>query len=280
VSNDLGTKSSSFLLNLFFSAVFKSMFIKSFIYLVNKTNSMRKEVLWFLTFIFLVPFVNAQNTLTEILSYALGVNTESSFLVLAFGMFVIMTAVINKLANKFFTESRNLALIVSIAISLIAINFMPQDLYTFFAKYVVLIVVLAVILAPWILVDWFGRIPRRARHFVLLVIYAVGFAIIWKLSQYPSFSSILESEFPFFIFDSISFKQVSYLALGIASAVSIWNMKNTTNELQERERLAQTRAETRERMANARLSEIRARRESPGLLTRTWRRFGGRPSNP
>ena len=153
---------------------------------------MRKEVLWFLTFIFLVPFVNAQNTLTEILSYALGVNTESSFLVLAFGMFVIMTAVINKLANKFFTESRNLALIVSIAISLIAINFMPQDLYTFFAKYVVLIVVLAVILAPWILVDWFGRIPRRARHFVLLVIYAVGFAIIWKLSQYPSFSSILE----------------------------------------------------------------------------------------
>ena len=241
---------------------------------------MRKEVLWFLTFIFLVPFVNAQNTLTEILSYALGVNTESSFLVLAFGMFVIMTAVINKLANKFFTESRNLALIVSIAISLIAINFMPQDLYTFFAKYVVLIVVLAVILAPWILVDWFGRIPRRARHFVLLVIYAVGFAIIWKLSQYPSFSSILESEFPFFIFDSISFKQVSYLALGIASAVSIWNMKNTTNELQERERLAQTRAETRERMANARLSEIRARRESPGLLTRTWRRFRGRPGNP
>lgn len=199
-----------------------------------------------------MPFVSAQNTFTEIVAYALGVNTQNSYLLLAFAVFVIILALLFKLSNKIFTESKNLSFIVALVIALVAVNFMPDDLYTYLAQYMVFLVVIAVILSPWVLVDYFGNIPRKWRHFILIIIYIIGIVLIKKLRNYATIDNLLSTEFPFLIFGDVSFGTLAYLALILAILISLYNLfKTSPSDLDAELERQRKQAETKQRSEDA-----------------------------
>jgi len=174
----------------------------------------------YLAFIFLlIPHkVNAETRVTELLNDILGINVEASFLVLLIGLFFILFFILQKGAQGIF-GSTTTANLVAFIISLIAIIFMPEELFTFLANWAVIIVAIAFVIAPITLIGLFNIKNKKARHLVLIIMYIF---MIWSLSKlyaFGDFDIIFDMELPF-LFGETTLLNIAYWVLGIAIAVS------------------------------------------------------------
>ena len=235
------------------------------------------KYLYFLfTLIIFFPCVNAQNTVTELFSNIFGVPIDASFLILLTCLFLILFYTLQKGTQKVFGHT-TLSNIIAFLICLVALLFMPDSLLTFLAEYTVFIIAIAFIVTPLLLINIIGIRSSRAKHFILILIYIGAMGVISKLSSTDTFEGFFELEFPF-IFGDITIKSLAYLALTIATLVSLViiikeykksSYESNIKRLEERRLIVQTAKDEKERkkfIAETKKLERERERELSELL--------------
>jgi len=206
----------------------------------------------------LIPKVYAQNILEVFGDFF---NVDSGVLIITLSLFFIIFFVLQKAAKMIF-GNKVIVNIISLLLSLLAVNFMPPELIDFFLSYAILIIALAVILAPHALLDILGIRSKSWKHVIILILYLI--LIFWVfpvLGDIPLLEDILDIEFPLFFFGDVSVNSIIILALVLGAIYSLIVLIKdiNRNRLTNRANLAEIRSsEARAKESQARAKESQA----------------------
>lgn len=160
---------------------------------------MNKKSLFYLVtpllFFSVLPYVKAdvETMVLDTLSLLFGTGYETNFMILKFGVFAILFAILFKSAEKLFLHNKAVSTIVALIISVVAVRFMPEEAVSFLGPAYALLGIILLAVGIWLSIN--SYFPMGHNRFYAFIHAALYSSITWFLIvKLPEFASQMQND--------------------------------------------------------------------------------------